>query len=294
MKLLLLGKSGMLGSQFMKQLAGNEDFETFAFDMDLDITNEAALDNAFKRISPDFVINCAAYTNVDGAETDRETAMKVNGDALKVISRVCKRENAALVHFTTDYVFNGEKEGWVEDDKTDPINYYGETKLAGEKFIADEMIDYYIVRTSWLFGENGKNFVETMIRLGTERDELSIIGDQVGSPTYTHDLCEAVIERFLSPYLGDVEHHHEHEFGHEEVRKKLPFGIYHITNSGTCSWYEFAMEIFRIRGIDVRVREITSAEYPTAAVRPKNSALVSTKADFGMRSWQEAVKAYLG
>ena len=199
MKLILLGKSGMLGSAFLKKLAGEEGLEVFAFDKDiLDITDKAALKEIFDRISPDFVINCAAYTAVDDCESNKELAYAINADAPLEIARLCNACGAKLIHFSTDYVFDGEKpEGYREDDSPAPINVYGASKLKGEQNIAEAHDKFFIVRTSWLFGENGKNFVDTMLRLADEKDELNIIGDQVGCPTYTFDLSQAVIDNFL-------------------------------------------------------------------------------------------------
>ena len=301
MRVMLIGKSGMLGSVFLKMLAGSEDFEMFAFGREeMDLNNKKVVDELFERISPDFVINCAAYTNVDGAEEAEGEAFAVNAEAVRALARVCKREKAVLVHFSTDYVFDGKREdGYAEDDATAPLGVYGKSKLAGEVAIAEEMEEYYIVRTAWLYGEDGANFVDTMLRLGQEvlegkREGLSVVSDQVGSPTYTHDLYRVVMGRFLSPFLGNVERHHEHSLGHDGGGSKLPFGIYHVTNSGKCSWFEFAKEIFKQRGMEVLVSETTAAEFGRPAPRPGNSILISTKADFGVRSWQEGLRAYLG
>ncbi len=201
MKILLLGKNGMLGSQFLKILSGSSDFEMYAFSKDdLDITNKSDLDNILNKISPDFLINCAAYTAVDECETNKDLAFNINADAVKKMAEICDKKNICLIHFSTDYVFDGSKEqGYKENDIPSPINIYGESKLKGEKFITKNMSKYYIIRTSWLFGENGKNFVDTMIKLAKERPELNIVDDQIGSPTYTKDLAEAVSKYFLNP-----------------------------------------------------------------------------------------------
>ncbi|MBT7736294.1 dTDP-4-dehydrorhamnose reductase [Candidatus Peregrinibacteria bacterium] len=286
----------MLGSCFLKRLSGDKDFETFAFDKsDLDISDFNKVLDVFKRISPDFVINCAAYTAVDDCETNREEALKVNGDALEAIARACKSENAALVHFSTDYVFNGLIEGgYTESAQTDPINFYGQSKLRGEENIEKFMNDYYIIRTSWLFGEGGKNFVDTMISLGSDRDELSVVCDQVGSPTYVNDLCEAVLKYFLSPFLEELDKQHRRQFEDSVVEhKKVPFGIYHLSNSDTTCWYDFAVEIFKEAKVDVIVNKVTSAEFKTPAKRPKASILKNTKLDFNLRPWTEALRSYL-
>jgi dTDP-4-dehydrorhamnose reductase len=271
----------MLGSQFLKTLSGIDGVEAFAFDKeDLDIADKTSLEAIFHRISPDFVLNCAAFTDVDGCEDQKDVAFKINGEALAVIAAVCKQENAALVHFSTDYVFDGSNaDGYKENDPVSPINVYGESKLRGEELIAQNMDDYYIIRTSWLFGENGKNFVDTMVKLGKERDYADVVDDQIGSPTYTKDLCEMVIEHFLNPFLSEKE--------------KLPFGIYHLTNSGTTSWYGFAKKIFELADLKVKVKPISSEAFLRPAKRPKCSILINTKIPYKLRPWEEALKVYL-
>lgn len=287
----------MLGSCFLKRLSGSEDFEMYVFDeKDLDITDHEALVAIFERISPDFVINCAAYTDVDGCEENRDMAFKVNGEAVGELAKVCKQENAILVHFSTDYVFDGaEASGYEEDDEPSPINVYGESKLAGEKAVAQNMSDYYLVRTSWLFGENGTNFVDSMVELGRSEHKVDVVNDQIGSPTYTNDLCDAVIKHFLYPYTAALPEHHKRLFDEkkEKPSKKLPFGTYHLTNSGKCSWAEFAKEIFEVKGLGVEVNEVSSEDFARPAKRPAYSILLNTKIEGKLRSWKEAVKAYL-
>jgi len=285
----------MLGSCFFKMLSSDEDFEMYAFGRkELDVTDEVALNKIFTDISPDFVINCSAYTAVDDAESNSEEAFEVNYEAVKNLSVACIRENAVLMHFSTDYVFNGEKAAFAENDNTSPINIYGESKLAGETAIVESGVDYYIVRTSWLFGDGGKNFVDTMISLSENHKSLKIVSDQIGSPTYTHDLCLKVLEYFLHPFLSGIKKSHEHSISDSvNFHAKMPFGIYHITNSETVSWSDFAREIFRLKDVDVNVVDISSDEFGRPAKRPHNSALLSTKFDFKMRSWKDALKAYL-
>lgn len=286
----------MLGSCFLKRLSGDKDFEMFAFDKEgLDISDGGAVERVFEKISPDFVINTAAYTAVDDCETNRETALNVNGDSLVAISKLCKKENAVLVHFSTDYVFDGNSpDGYEENSPTSPINFYGQSKLLGEENIMHNMSDYYIIRTSWLFGENGTNFVDTMLRLSKEKPELSVVGDQFGSPTYSNDLCEAVLSNFASPFLDSVIPHHDRKFEEASAHSsKLPFGIYHLTNFGITSWYDFACEIFKIVKSDIPVKKVTSDEFKRPAKRPKNSVLKNTKLDFSLRSWQDALGSYL-
>lgn len=273
-KILLLGKSGMLGSCFEKHLQDLK-YEVFAFDREeLDVTDIGSLHTAFAKIKPGFVINCAAYTAVDDAEGHRNEAFKVNAEAVGHVSKLSKEFGATLIHFSTDYVFNGKKsDGYDEKDEPEPINIYGESKLAGERLIAANMEKFYIIRTSWLFGSNGKNFVDTMLKLGAEKPELKVVNDQIGSPTYTEDLCQSVIEIFLQNDFRD-------------------FGIYHLTNSDTCSWYDFAKKIFEIKKMPAVVIPVSSSEFPRPAKRPKFSILRNTKTS-ALRSWQEALMAYL-
>lgn len=295
MKILLLGKSGMLGSCFLKRLAGSEDFETYAFSKEeLDITDFSKLESIFNRIKPNFVINCAAYTQVDDCETNKELAFRLNGEAAGQIAKACKKVGAILVHFSTDYVFDGKKsEGYKEDDIPCPINVYGESKFQGEQLIAEELDQYYIVRSSWLFGLNGKNFVDTMVKLSKDMKELKVVGDQIGCPTYTKDLCEAVIENFLDPYIVDLPRQHELNLPERKKSKmKLDVGIYHITNSGNLSWFEFAKKIFELAKIDIKVEEVTSEQFKRPAKRPNYSILLNTKIK-DLRGWEEALKAYL-
>ncbi len=274
MKILLLGKSGMLGSCFLKHLTSFHG-QVFALGHeDLDITDAQKVMEVVKQVSPVIVINCTAYTAVDNAESDVESALKINGYALEGLARACKEAGSKLIHFSTDYVFDGNKsEGYLENDLTDPINVYGKSKLLGEEMIMANMSDFYVVRTSWLFGENGKNFVDTMVSLAKTNKELKVVGDQIGSPTYTNDLVMAVVENF--------------------VEKEAAPGIYHLTNSGKTSWYGLAKKIFEILKLDIAVLEVSSAEFPRPAKRPNFSVLINSKLPL-MRSWEEALSGYLG
>jgi dTDP-4-dehydrorhamnose reductase len=280
MKIAILAKSGMLGSCFFHHLAVRERVEVFAFDKEeLDITDSASVERTLARISPDFVINCSGYTAVDNAETDKDAAFRVNGYACGKLAEACKNSGAILIHFSTDYVFDGESGGgYAENDKPNPINVYGASKLEGENLIQKNSDKYYIIRTSWLFGENGKNFVGAMLELGKTKKSLNVVGDQIGCPTYTNDLCEAVIKNFLS--------------GGGISESGLPFGIYHLTNSGTCSWYDFAKKIFEFSKMEVEVNKVSSDEFVRQAKRPKCSILKNTKIA-GLRPWEEALMAYL-
>lgn len=295
MNILLLGKSGILGSYFLKLLAGDSDFEVFAYDYDhLDITDVSALKNVFETLNPFFVINCAAYTAVDECEKNADLAFRVNGEAVGEIAKLCKKHDSTLIHFSTDYIFDGQKKaGYEEDDKPDPLNVYGESKLEGERLIKENLTKYYLIRTSWLYGENGKNFVDTMLKLGEEKDELSVVDDQIGSPTYAKDLATAVLTYFVSPYLK-TPNDHESWLGesHETGAECLEFGTYHLTNSESCSWYKFAQEIFKLAEKNVKVNPVDSTQFPRPARRPNYSILLNKKIA-PLRSWKEGLKHYL-
>ncbi len=263
-KILILGARGMLGSDLVKVLS--EDFDVVAWGHeDLDVTDKDAVKARGSEISPDIIINATGYTNVDGAEEDRESAFALNGDAVKYLNDC----DAILVHYSTDYVFDGEKDGeYQEDDVPNPINVYGESKLRGEQTLYGK---HYLIRTSWLYGSGGKNFVDTMLGLARDRDEIKVVNDQIGKPTYTLDLAYATAK-----LLSDTP----------------DFGTYHLVNEGAMSWYDFAKEIFEISGVNVKLTPVLSSEFPRPAKRPKNSALRNTKRPH-LRSVKEAIKDYL-
>lgn len=256
---LILGANGMLGHDLAAAFPGAR----LCGHKDLDITNEAAVKAYILALKPDLVINAAAYTNVDGCEDDPETAFAVNGDAPGYIAAACREVGAVLVHYSTDYVFDGTKTEYVESDEPNPINVYGASKLRGEQKIAQNMDDYRIIRTSWLFGRHGKNFVETIRHLSQTNETVRVVTDQVGKPTYTADLAHKTAEI-----------------------AECPPGIYHMTNDGVCSWYEFA------RAFAPNVVPCSSSEFPRKAKRPAYSVLVNTKTS-PMRPWKEALEDYL-
>lgn len=243
-----------------------------------DITDNKAFDSALEGLPepPEVIINCAAFTAVDLAETEREAAMRINGDGAGNISRAARRIGARVVYISTDYIFDGKKETpWREDDPTEPVNWYGQTKLEGEKRTLDACPDALIVRTQWLYGPEGKNFVETILKLADERDELRVVDDQRGSPTYTEDLARALTTL--------VEGKHQ--------------GVYHVANSGETTWFDFAREIMTRTGKDVRVVPVSTEDYPAIARRPGNSVfdMMKFQKDTGMTmpSWREGLAAYL-
>lgn len=241
---------------------------------DLDVTDEDTVRRLLAEQRPKAVVNCAAYTDVDGAESDRATALAVNGAGAGNVAAAAAEVGARIVHVSTDYVFDGAKrEPWVESDPVGPLGAYGQTKLAGEREVAAANEQHAIVRTAWLFGAGGRNFVDTMLALGAERDEVSVVTDQVGCPTWTGHLAEALVD--LAERPGEN-------------------GIHHIAGAGSCSWNELALEVFDRAGIDCRVLPTTSDAFPRPAPRPAYSVLGSERSDpLTLPRWQEGVAAYL-
>lgn len=276
MKVLVTGANGQLGYDVVKELQ-KQNIECYgASRQDFDIVDFEATENFIKNYMPDAVIHCAAYTAVDKAEDEEELCYLVNASATENIAEICKKINAKMLYISTDYVFDGTKDGFYEvDDKPNPINFYGKTKLLGEQAVQRILDKYFIVRISWVFGEHGNNFVKTMLRLGKERKELNVVADQYGSPTYTADLAPLLVEMI----------------------KTEKYGVYHATNEGVCTWAEFAEEIFKIAGMNVKVNHITTAEYPTRAKRPMNSKLGKEKLEFKgfrlLKNWKEVIKEFI-
>lgn len=271
MKIVLIGANGMLGTELKKIF---KDQDLIAWDVeDVSIVDKDRIISKIKGAKPDVIINAAAYTAVDDCEENQELACQVNGEGPGNLAIAAKETNATLIHYSTDYIFNGEKkDGYDEEyDKVDPVNVYGESKALGEKLIKESGCKYYIIRTAWLYGEGGNNFVDTMIKLGQEKDELKIVNDQIGCPTYAVDLADRTKEL---------------------IKNNVPSGVYHITNSGSCSWYEFACEIFKIKKIDVKAIPCASDEFPRPAKRPAYSILINTKIE-PVRPWKDALKEYL-
>jgi len=268
-KILLTGSDGQLGKALQKELSS--DFEVSAFiRKELDIVNFKEVEKVCEKLKPDFIVNAAAFTAVDRAETERELALKINSEAVRNLAQICKKNGTKLIHFSTDYVFDGEGEnGFVEDDEARPVNFYGESKLAGEREILKSGCDFAIVRTSWLFGE-GENFVTKMLELAGKNTQIKVVSDQIGSPTFTVDLAKMT---------------------HEILDKNLS-GIFHATNSGATSWADFARKIFEIKNFPTKVLEISTVEFPTPAKRPRNSVLRNTKLP-KLRSWEEALGEFL-
>jgi dTDP-4-dehydrorhamnose reductase len=272
-KIALTGSDGMLGSDIKKIFS---DVELTALTLhDFDITDLDKSVKAIKAIKPDYLIHVAAYADVDGSENDPETAFLVNGIGTRNITMACEEIKCPVIYISTDYVFDGTKnELYNEWDKPNPLNKYGLSKLMGEQFVTSLTNRFYIARTSWLYGKKGKNFVDTIIRLLSDKDEIDVVNDQVGSPTYTYDLA-----RKLRELIG------------------RGYGTYHITNTSHCSWYEFAVEIAKIKGIDKKINPITSGKLERPAKRPAFSVLNNTMLRIEgiepARHWKEALKDYL-
>ncbi|HDZ83743.1 MAG TPA: dTDP-4-dehydrorhamnose reductase [Nitrospirae bacterium] len=273
MKIALTGSDGMLGHDIQKVF---KDVELINFTLnDFDITDLDSTLSAIKEARPDYLIHPAAYTDVDGCEKDPETAYRVNALGAKNVTIACEETGCPVLYISTDYVFDGtKKEPYIESDAPNPLNEYGLSKLKGERFVSSLTDSFYIVRTSWLYGKNGKNFVETISRLLTEKDEIRVINDQTGSPTYTYDLALKLRELIGKGY-----------------------GTYHVTNSSQCSWYEFAIEIAALKQSDTKVLPITSDEYKLPARRPSYSVLANTMLKHEgikeLRSWKEALREYV-
>ena len=258
-KILVFGASGQLG-HCLKKVADGKSFSDIYFpdESEANILNIAALESLFETQKPLFVINCAAYTAVDKAESDVETARKVNKDGAANLAILCKQYGAALIHVSTDFIFEGNTPfPLLESDVAKPISVYGLTKLEGEQAITEILPEHYILRTSWLYSEYGNNFVKTMLRLGAERDELNIIADQVGTPTYAIDLAGCILDIIAAD--------------------NKQYGIYHYSNEGVTSWYDFAQAIFDISATQVKVSPIRTSQYPTPAVRPTFSVMDKAK-----------------
>lgn len=275
MKVLVTGVKGQLGYDIVNECQ-SRGIEAIGVDIDeMDITNADQVDTVVKDADVDAVIHCAAWTAVDLAEDQVEICRKVNRDGTANIASVCKELNIPMMYFSTDYVFDGQgEEPWMEDAVRQPLNVYGQTKYEGELEV-EKLEKHFIIRISWVFGVNGQNFIKTMLRLGKERGAVSVVSDQVGSPTYSFDLAKLCVDMI-------------------QTNK---YGIYHATNQGYCSWYEFACQIFKDAGMDVAVTPVDSTMFPTKAVRPKNSRMNQTKLDKNgferLPEWKDALKRYL-
>jgi len=262
--ILVTGSNGQLGSEL--QVLSNEHFEynfTFTERKELDLTSSTSIENFFKEKHFDVIINCAAYTAVDKAESDEEIAYAINHKAVKTLAQIAKEKNISLIHISTDYVFDGSNfKPYTEDEPTNPQSIYGSSKLAGEEALQSiNPKNSLIIRTSWVYSSFGNNFVKTMLRLGKEREELGVIFDQVGTPTYARDLAQAILD-IIQNSKSNIQNSVE---------------IYHYSNEGVCSWYDFAIAIFEMQSITCHVNPIETKAYPTPAKRPHYSLLNKAK-----------------
>lgn len=277
MRVLVTGVKGQLGFDVVKELEKRGHTAVGVDIEEMDITDYIAVDRVITHSMVDVVIHCAAYTAVDAAEDNQGVCHKVNVEGTENIAKVCKKCDIKMIYISTDYVFDGKgTRAWEPDDTiTEPLNTYGMSKYNGEQAVQKYLEKFYIVRIAWVFGLNGKNFVKTMLRLGKENGEVKVVNDQFGSPTYTADLAILLVD------MAEVNY----------------FGIYHATNEGFCTWYEFACEIFQVAGMDVKVTPVSGEEFPTKAKRPHNSRMSKDKLDVkGFRRlppWQDAVARYV-
>lgn len=276
MKVLVTGVTGQLGFDVVRCLKSRGITCLGVSSKDFDITEEEKTAQFLRSYQPDAVIHCSAFTAVDAAEEQENQCTLVNVQGTRNIAKVCRELNCKMVYLSTDYVFSGDEEGDYEiDSATAPESVYGKTKLAGEKEVENLVKKYFIVRISWVYGINGKNFIKTMLRIGKDNESVRVVSDQVGSPTYTRDLALLLCDMIESE----------------------KYGIYHATNEGFCSWAEFAEKIFELAGYHTIVERITSEEYHAKAPRPKNSRMSKRSLDQNgfhrLPSWEDALKRYL-
>lgn len=276
MRILVTGVKGQLGYDVMNELAKREHTGIGVDVEEMDITDAAKVEQVIKESEVEAVIHCAAYTAVDAAEDNAELCHKINAEGTENIAKVCKELDLKMIYISTDYVFNGEgTRPWEPDDEREPLNVYGQAKYEGELAVEKYLEKYYIVRIAWVFGVNGKNFIKTMLNLSETHDELSVVNDQIGSPTYTYDLAKLLVDMV-------------------ETDK---YGRYHATNEGLCTWYEFATEIFRQAGKEITVHPVTSEQFPSKAKRPHNSRMSKDKLEANgfdrLPTWQDALNRYL-
>lgn len=283
-KVLITGVSGQVGQAIYEILSKDNDYELFLTNRtphieynieELDISDERAVGTIIDRISPDIIINCAAFTAVDLCESEEDRAYEINALGPKYLAMAAERTGAVLVHLSSDYVFDGNgSKPYIESDPTSPISAYGRTKLAGEVFVKENCKKYYILRPAWVYGQ-GKNFVKTMVRLAESGKDIRVVSDQIGSPTSAIQIARVI--SFLI--------------------KTESYGMYHCSCEGSCSWYDFAVEIMKVAAKNIKVKPITTLEYPTAAKRPMYSVLdnkaLRERHNYVMKDWKEAFKEYM-
>ncbi|MFL0352880.1 dTDP-4-dehydrorhamnose reductase [Xanthomarina sp. GH4-25] len=279
-KVLVTGANGQLAKTIREHYANNNETLDFKFvsKSELDITNKTQLKIFFNTNHVDYCVNCAAYTAVDKAESDYEMACSINVIGSKNLAEACKTHHITLIHISTDFVFDGTSTlPYKETDVPNPLGVYGDTKLKGEQAISNTLDTYFIIRTAWLYSEYGHNFMKTMLRLAQDREQLQIVSDQIGTPTYAGDLSEVIIKLIIS--------------------KNRNYGTYHFTNSGQISWYDFAKAIFELSHIKIDLKPIPTKAYPTPAKRPKYSVLDTTKIEtvlgISIPNWKESLRVAL-
>ncbi|MGO4905333.1 dTDP-4-dehydrorhamnose reductase [Flavobacterium sp. W20_MBD1_R3] len=281
MVVLVTGANGQLGQslQFIAENYPQIDF-VFCDSKALDITQKEAIALVFAKVKPDFCINTAAYTAVDKAESEPEKAEAINVIGARNLAEVCRDFKTKLIHVSTDFVFDGtQKTPYAEDDTPNPKSVYGLTKLEGEKAIQKVLNEYFIVRTSWVYSQFASNFMKTMLRLGAEKDSISVVNDQIGTPTNAIDLAHALVQIILKTIESP------------EINR---YGVYNFSNEGYCSWFDFAQKIFEYTNTNINLQPVSSTSYPTAAERPKFSVLekLKIKTVFGIaiKTWEESLR----
>ncbi|MFH0763957.1 MAG: dTDP-4-dehydrorhamnose reductase [Candidatus Omnitrophota bacterium] len=299
-KVLITGSSGMLGADLSSELG--KYYEVYGLDisvgvdaercLECDITDGDKISERISKIKPEIVVHAAAMTDVDGCESDKEKAYKINSEGTGNVAAACKESGAALIYISTDFVFDGKKSSpYVESDKPNPLSVYADSKLKGEEAVAKFLKNYFILRTGWLYGKHGKNFVDTILEKAKTGKALKVVDDQIGSPTYTKDLAKAI------RVLIDQEYSNQVRSVRLTTRSNL-VRIYHVSNSGSVSWYEYAKEILRLAGSGAEVVPISSGELNRPARRPAMSVLDNSKfirfTGYKMRNWKDALKEYIG
>jgi dTDP-4-dehydrorhamnose reductase len=278
-RILVTGANGQLGNELRKLSGMQQDLEFVFTDVDeLNITNENEVNQFIDRVPVRFLVNCAAYTAVDKAEDEPEQAYLLNADAVNVLGRICIKYDIQLIHFSTDFVFDGKQsKPYIETDIPNPVSVYGKSKLAGEYFL-QKLDTGIIIRTSWLYSSFGHNFVKTILHLAREKDELKVVYDQTGSPTWAADLAGVtlkIIERL------------------KNNMNRTRYDLYHYSNEGSCSWYDFAEEIIRLAGLKTRIRPVTTPEYPSKAIRPAysmlNKSLIKNWLEISIPDWRDSL-----
>lgn len=274
--ILIFGANGQLGQSLKKVVSQTDVMNNYLFlkEEESDILNIDALKSLLNKHQPNYVINCAAYTAVDAAEENRNTALAINYKGAQNLADLCKKHNSCIIHISTDFVFEGAKSSpLTEDDITKPISVYGETKLKGEEAIVNSGCNYFILRTSWLYSEFGNNFLKTMLRLAETKTSLNVVGDQVGTPTYAVDLAQLIVFIIENNKIGKE--------------------LFHFSNEGVASWYDFAHEIFAISNVSIDLNSISTAEFPTLAKRPAYSVLNKSKLknsfNYNIPHWRDSL-----